>query len=698
MDRGQAEHLLQTAVANPGARFRHGQWKAIDALVNQRRKLMVVQRTGWGKSAIYFISTRILRDRGAGATVIVSPLLALMRNQIEAADRLGIRAQTINSTNREDWDAIKREILGDRIDAVLISPERLSNEGFVETVLLPIADRVGLLVVDEVHCVSDWGHDFRPDYRRLTNVFQQLPPNMPVLGTTATANNRVIEDVQQQLGDIDVQRGALVRESLSLQTLRLADQAARLAWLAQHVPQMTGTGIVYVLTKRDAEQVADWLKQKGIAARAYYSGARHDAFPDSNAYRQHLEAQLLNNEIKVLVATTALGMGYDKPDLGFVIHYQAPSSVVSYYQQVGRAGRAIESAVGIMLAGKEDQEIHDYFRRTAFPAESDVTAVLNALEGSDGVSVVELQGHLNLRSSQIDKVLKVLGVESPAPVIKLGSKWQRTAVHFELDHDRIERLTNQREIEWQEIQDYIDTDACLMAYLQRALDDPDVSDCGRCANCLGGSIVGEDVEHRLEVEATRFLRKSEFPFEPKKQVAAGAFPEYGFTGNLGSDLQASEGRILSRWGDAGWGRVVAADKHLGHFRDALVEAVAELLERRWQPDPSPEWVTCVPSLNHPDLVPDFAARLAARLRLPFHGVIQKVRANDPQKNQQNRFHQCRNLDGVFAVSEVVDDAPVLLVDDVIDSGWTVTVLAAILRQSGSGPVFPVALASASLGG
>ena len=698
MDRGRAEKLLRTAVADPGAHFRQGQWEAIDALVNVRRKLMVVQRTGWGKSAIYFISTRILRDRGAGATVIVSPLLALMRNQIDAADRLGIRAETINSTNTTDWEDIKREILEDRIDALLISPERLSNEKFVETVLLPIADRVGLLVVDEVHCISDWGHDFRPDYRRLTNVLRQMPPNMPVLGTTATANDRVIEDVQQQLGDIDVQRGKLVRESLSLQTLRLAGQAARLGWLAQCIPQLPGTGIVYVLTIRDAERVAEWLTSQGIAARPYHSNVEHEEFPDSNAYRQHLETQLLNNEIKALVATTALGMGYDKPDLGFVIHYQAPSSVVSYYQQVGRAGRAIERAVGIMLAGSEDQEIHDYFRRTAFPPEPDVVAVLNALEGSEGLSSVELQGHLNLRRGQIDKVLKVLGVENPAPVIKLGSKWQRTAVHFEMDHERIERLTNQREIEWLEIQEYVDTDECLMAYLQRALDDPDVSDCGHCANCLGRPVVDEDVEHRLEVEAARFLRKSEFPFKPKKQVAAGAFPQYGFTGNLGPELQAAEGRILSRWGDAGWGHIVAADKHSGRFRDALVEAVAEMMERRWRPDPSPGWVTCVPSLNHPVLVPDFAARLAARLRLPFQAVIWKTRSNEPQKNQQNRFHQCRNLDGVFAVSEVVSDAPVLLVDDVIDSGWTVTVLAAILRQSGSGPVFPVALASASIGG
>jgi ATP-dependent DNA helicase RecQ len=470
-------------------------------------------------------------------------------------------------------------------------------------------------------------------------------------------SNSSVADVQQQLGEIGIQRGPLVRDSLSLQTLRLPDQAARLAWLAKRIPELPGTGIVYVLTIRDAEQVAAWLSSQGIAARAYFGSVAHDDFPDSNTYRQHLEEQLLGNQVKALVATTALGMGYDKPDLGFVIHYQAPSSVVSYYQHVGRAGRALDHAVGVLLSGREDDDIHEYFRGTAFPPERDVVAILNALDESEGMSIVELQRHLNLRQNQIDKVLKILSVENPAPIIKLGTKWQRTPVPFEMDRDRIEHLTHQRELEWQQIQEYIETKDCLMA----------------------------------------FLRKSEFPFKPKKQVAAGAFPEYEFRGNLPPDLQASEGRILSRWGDSGWGALVAVDKHAGHFRDELVEAMAEMVERRWLPNPQPQWVTCVPSLNHPTLVPTFAARLAARLRLPFHEVIQKVRDNEPQKNQQNRFHQCRNLDGAFALTDNINRTPVLLVDDVIDSGWTVTVLAALLRRSGSGPVYPVALASTSTG-
>ena len=697
MERDAAETLLQTAVGDPKVRFRPGQWEAIYALVNHRRKLMVVQRTGWGKSLVYFISTRILRDRGSGLTVLVSPLLALMRNQIEAANRLGIRAETINSTNQENWPEISQAMLNDKVDAILISPERLSNEEFVGDVLLPVADRVGLLVVDEVHCISDWGHDFRPDYRRLVNVLRQMPPNMPILGTTATANNRVIEDVQAQLGDIEIQRGPLVRDSLVLQTLRLPDQASRLAWLAQHIPELPGTGIVYVLTIRDAEQVAAWLNQQDIVARAYYGSVKHDDFENSNQYRQHLEDLLLSNNIKVLVATTALGMGYDKPDLGFVIHFQAASSVVAYYQQVGRAGRAIDTAYGVLLSGKEDEDIHDYFRHNAFPDECDVNAILDVLADHDELSVYQLEQHLNLRQGHINKVLKFLSVENQAPVIKEDGGWRRTPVPFQMDHERIEHLTTQRETEWQEVQDYINSGSCLMAFLRNALDDPETDNCGRCAVCLSKPVVGIDVGHTLAIAAAQYLKHVEMPFKPNKQVAAEAFQVYGFRGKLPAELQAQEGRILSRWGDAGWGGLVVEDKHAGHFRDELVEAVAEMLEQRWQPSSAPQWITYVPSLKHPTLVPDFAQRLAARLELQFVDAVHKVVDNEPQKNQQNRFHQCRNLDGVFEIMDGIPNTPMLLVDDIIDSGWTITILAALLRQAGSGPIYPVALASTSTG-
>jgi ATP-dependent DNA helicase RecQ len=380
-----------------------------------------------------------------------------------------------------------------------------------------------------------------------------------------------------------------------------------------------------------------------------------------------------------------------------VIHYQAAGSVVAYYQQVGRAGRAIDSAYGVLLSGREDDDIHEYFRRSAFPDERHVNAILAVLAEHDELSVRQLEEHLNLRQGQIDKALKILSVENPAPVIKQGSKWRRTPVPFSMDHERIEHLTQQRELEWQEVQDYIDSEGCLMAYLRNALDDPETNDCGRCAVCLDEPVVGIDVERSLAIAAALFLRHAEMPFKPKKQVAAGAFQVYGFRGNLRPELQASEGRILSRWGDAGWGGLVDFDKHAGHFLEELVEAVAEMMAQRWQPEPAPQWVTCVPSINHPTLVPDFALRLANRLGILFVDAIHKLLDNEPQKYQQNRFHQCRNLDGVFEISGEVPETPVLLVDDVIDSGWTVTVLVALLRQAGSGPVYPVTLASTSTG-
>ena len=380
-----------------------------------------------------------------------------------------------------------------------------------------------------------------------------------------------------------------------------------------------------------------------------------------------------------------------------MIHYQAPGSVVAYYQQVGRAGRGIERAVGILMSGDEDDDIHEYFRGSAFPPERWVNSILAELEESDGLTTMQLEEAVNLRRGQIDHVLKFLSVDNPAPVIKDGSKWQRTPVPFNMDHDRIQHLTQQREAEWDEVQNYIDEPGCLMEFLARALDDPHPQPCGKCECCMDRPIVATTFTRDAAVQAGRFLRQAEIPLECKKQVARDAFLEYGFRGNLPAGLRAEEGRILSRWGDAGWGRVVAEDKHNLHFRDELVDAVAQMIRDRWHPNPAPTWVTCIPSRTHRALVPDFAERLANELGLPFVPVITKIKDNEPQKRQQNRFHQCRNLDGVFAINEQVSDQPLLLVDDVADSAWTLTVAAALLRRAGSGPVWPLALATSSMG-
>ncbi|MBD2211706.1 RecQ family ATP-dependent DNA helicase [Nostoc linckia FACHB-104] len=689
----KALFLLRQALNNSTADFRAGQWEAIEELIEKRSRLLVIQRTGWGKSLVYFLATRLLRDQGAGCTLLISPLLALMRNQITAAQRIGIKAATINSSNTDEWEAVKKQMLVDEVDILLISPERLANEEFRDKILLPISGRIGLFVVDEAHCISDWGHDFRPDYRRIVRILQLIPQNIPVLATTATANNRVVNDINAQLGsNISISRGDLIRQSLKLQNLDLPSPAARMAWLAEHIPSLPGSGIIYTLTVRDSERVADWLKTQNINAKAYHSNL-------DSAVRVILEDELLQNKIKVLVATTALGMGFDKPDLGFVIHYQRPGSVVHYYQQVGRAGRAVEIAYGILLSGHEDDDITDYFINTAFPPAIHTQEVLSVLNDAvDGFSITQLEQQLNLSRGQIDKVLKLLSLESPAPITKQGSKWYATPINYHPDTQKITQLTQIRRQEQARMLEYMQSQQCLMAFLATELDDPNPSACGKCAVCIGKALLPVNYKMELVNQAILYLRRSDQIIYPRKQWPSQALTSYEFSGNIRNDLKAEEGRALSLWGDSGWGELVKQGKYTNdHFDDALVQGVYEMIQR-WQLQPFPTWITCVPSLNRPELVPNFAQRLAAQLNLPFIPIVQKIRQTQLQKNMSNSYQQAHNLDGAFVVKNWLGiSGSVFLIDDMVDSRWTFTVIAALLRKAGSGMVFPVALALNSLG-
>lgn len=692
----RALQYLGKALNNPKATFREGQWESIEGLLAQKT-LLVVQCTGWGKSMVYFLATRLLRDQGAGPTLLISPLLSLMRNQLEAANRLGVKARTINSSNADEWEHIQEELASNEVDVLLISPERFANSDFQQGVLSIMAEKIGIFVIDEAHCISDWGHDFRPDYRRIVRVLQAIPPNVPVLATTATANNRVVHDVMSQLGsDIELIRGPLVRESLKLQNISMPSPAARMAWLVHTIPNLTDSGIIYTLTQRDAERLTEWLQVNGIGAKAYHAGISNR--DDATSSRELLEQELLNNDVKVLVATVALGMGFDKPDLGFVIHFQRPASVVHYYQQVGRAGRAVDEAYGILLCGEEDDHIADYFIRSAFPPQQHIQAILDVLEKSDdGLSVLTLQRVLNLRRKQIDKTIKFLTVESPSPITKVGSKWHVTAsaASYEIDQGYVNSITQTRRLEQAQMQEYMSYRGCLMEFLERALDDPNPHPCGKCRNCDESQLLDETYDEGLANRAALFLRRSHQPIEPRKQwPIKDMFAHYSFPArNISPTLQASEGRALSLWRDAGWGQMVANGKYqTGRFTDELVEACVEMLSQ-WQPTPTFQWIACIPSDNHPDLVPDFAQRLANALNLPFAPCIKKVRHNKQQKFMENSFQQARNLDGVFNIDmELMNQSPCLLVDDMVDSRWTFTVAAALLRQAGCETVHPLALA------
>jgi ATP-dependent DNA helicase RecQ len=666
---------------------REHQMEAIRDLVAGRKRVLCVQRTGWGKSAVYFIATALLRREGAGPTLLVSPLLALMRNQIEAARRLGVRAMTINSTNRDDWDAVRDALEADHVDLLLISPERLNNPLFREAMLPLFMERVGLLVVDEAHCISDWGHDFRPDYRRISDVLAGLADDVAVLCTTATANDRVVADIAEQLAigsdarHLTTYRGPLARPSLRLEVVDLPDPAHRLAWLATWLPRFEGSGIVYCLTIRDASVVAEWLESQGIGALAY-SGEIAD--------EQRLEAErrLLANEVKAIVATSALGMGYDKPDLGFVVHYQAPSSAIAYYQQVGRAGRAVDAAHVVLLRGAEDRAIQDFFIETAFPSRELVHRTLEILERSDvPVTLPALQAEVNLGRGRLEAMLKVLDVEGA--VRREGSGWALTGAAWEYDARRYEAVTEQRRRE-QDAMFALGRDGrCLMQSLQDALDDPASERCGRCAVCTEPRFAG-DVDEGLAREATDVLRSRPLTLSVRRQTPRTA-DEPGR--RLPPELLIEEGRALARSGDGGWDPLIRRGRAAGRFDDALVEACATLV-RRWSPQPALGWVAAIPSKRSGALVPDFARRLATALDLDFADVLERVGDGPPQREMRNSAQQVANVRGQFRVMTAPPEGSGLLVDDVRFSGWTLTMVGAQLRQKCGGSVFPLVLSLA----
>jgi ATP-dependent DNA helicase RecQ len=704
--RERAEAVLAT-LAGPGARLREDQWTAIHALVAERRRALVVQRTGWGKSAVYFVATALLRADGAGPTVIVSPLLALMRNQIDAAARAGIHAATVNSANTSDWERTYAAVADGEVDVLLVSPERLNNPDFRDRVLPRLTATAGMLVVDEAHCVSDWGHDFRPDYRRLRALIAELPAGIPVLATTATANDRVVVDVTEQLGlapnalpgsdrrcearrglagdgaaEPLVLRGSLDRESLRLSVVRLATPAQRLGWLADHLDALPGAGIVYTLTIAAAEEVADFLRERGHPV-ASYTGKTDPA------ERLAAEADLLENRVKALVATSALGMGFDKPDLGFVVHLGAPASPVAYYQQIGRAGRAVERAEVVLLPGREDRDIWAYFASLAFPPEPLVRQTLSVL-GAEPLSTAAVETRVDLSRTRLEMLLKVL--DSDGAVRRVKGGWVATGEEWVYDRERHQRIAEARRAEQRAMLDYIDTTGCRMQFLRRQLDDPAAERCGRCDTCTTPAW-SSDVDAAAAAAAQERISRPGVEVVPRKQWPSG-MAELGVpaSGRIPAGELAEPGRVIGRLSDIGWGtrlrELVGGDDAPvpGDVLDACVRVLAG-----WGWAERPVGVVGIGSRTRPHQLEHLARRIAEIGRLPLLGTLAPAGPRPAE-----HANSAQRLAAVWSAFEPpafgVPAGPVLLVDDVIDSGWTATVAARMLRRAGASAVLPFALA------
>jgi ATP-dependent DNA helicase RecQ len=699
--RAAAERHLR-ALAGDAARLRDDQWTAIRALVAEKRRALVVQRTGWGKSAVYFVATALLRVDGAGPTVIVSPLLALMRNQVDAAARAGIHARTINSANLEDWEQIHAEIREGAVDVLLVSPERLNNPGFRDNVLPRLTGTAGLIVIDEAHCISDWGHDFRPDYRRIKTLLDTLPAGIPVLATTATANSRVTLDVAEQMStgesDVLVLRGSLDRDSLRLAVVSLPTAAMRLAWLAANLRggALAGSGIIYTLTVAAAYETAAFLREQGIEVTAY-SGK------DDQAHRLAAEEDLLANRVKALVATSALGMGFDKPDLGFVVHLGAPQSPVAYYQQIGRAGRGVERADVVLLPGREDRDIWAYFASLAFPPERQVRATIQSLaEAGRPLSTAALETHVDLSRGRLESMLKVLDVDGA--VTRTTGGWAATGMPWAYDGERYERVARERSREQQAMLAYQATDGCRMEFLRRELDDPEAGPCGRCDNCTGRPWQSEVPQDGAEAARQRLLRPG-VTVEPRKMWPTG-MRDLGIddaSGKIPAARVAEPGRALGRLTDVGWGGTLRAlfadgapdEPVTAQLTDAMVQVLAA-----WDWARRPASVVTLPSRSRPVLVASLGERIAAIGRLGYLGSLGYATPDGPGPRRHNSAQRLSTVWRALTVPHelraaiaAAGDGPVLLVDDQIDTGWTMTVAAALLRDAGVTAVLPLALAA-----
>ena len=706
--RARATAILADLTGRTDAAFHPGQYEAIEALVADRRRALVVQRTGWGKSAVYFIAALLRRREGAGPALIVSPLLALMRDQVRAAERAGVRAAAINSANVAEWRDIEQLLDDDAVDVLFVSPERLVNPRFRAEQLPRLVASLGLLVIDEAHCISDWGHDFRPDYRRIRDLIGELGDGVPVLATTATANQRVVDDVAEQLGtggrDVFTLRGALARDSLRLGVLELGTAHRRLAWLAEHLDTLPGSGIVYCLTVSAAEDAAAFLAKAGHQVLPYTG--RTDA-----AERQAAEEALQANEVKALVATSALGMGFDKPDLGFVVHIGAPSSPVAYYQQVGRAGRATERADVLLLPGIEDRDIWHWFATNAMPTQARADAVLGALAEADRpLSVPALEARVDLRRGPLELLLKVLAVDGAVEYVSGG--WVSTGRPWHYDAERYERIAAARVAEQDAMLAYQALDSCRMAFLTRQLDDPHATPCGRCDACAG-AWYATDVTVTTDRNASDALDRVGVPVAPRALWPTG-LDRLGVradgktvSGKIPAAAQAEPGRVVARLTDLGWGgplRELFASDADGRPIDA--EVPAELgraclrVLKAWDWDERPAAVVWVPSVGRPRLVESLATGIATAGRLPLLGPLALSPDAAAGRGASNSAYRVRDLWERFGVPDQLRaqlpelPGPVLLVDDLIDSRWTMTVAARLLRRGGAASVLPFALALA----
>lgn len=714
--------------------FYDEQWEAIQRILNGERILMI-QRTGFGKSLCYqFPATQF-----DGITVIFSPLIALMRDQVKALNKKGIPARYINSEQTvEENSATIQDALDGKVKILYIAPERQENAEWIEATRKM---NLSMVVIDEAHTISVWGHDFRPAFRRIINLVKLLPQSLPVLATTATATNRVQSDIEHQIGGrLTTIRGQLVRDNFRLYVIKVHSEDEKLVWLAQNLHQIDGTGLIYTGTRVNTEIYAKWLVYNNINAINYNAG--HDA--DT---RKDIENGLMHNRYKCVVSTNALGMGIDKPDIRFIIHTQIPASPIHYYQEIGRAGRDDKPTTIILFYNEqkdkngieEDYKLPKAFIDGARPSKEKYLKAIDALR-QEPLSERGLMKATNLKQTQI-RVIKADLIDQGIAKEVVDGKSKVLEYQFgaqELDTQSFEDLRILKLKELDAMVGYVNTSQPRMQYLCEFLDDDNNMEYSDCDNTTLDKLtvaLTDEWQKKLSdfrenyfpiLEVSETTSKTHKPSNIKWSINIPSenkidvykndqlfssqscvinwnnfsveereFVESLLVSHLARKSHIVNGVAASYYGVSNVGSALHRSKYEngGDFPDFLLRLTLKAFFKTFG-NSKFDMVLYVPPTHSGDLVKNFAVKFASVIKVPVSHKLVKIRQTSEQKVFQNSYLKQENVKDAFSYlsPEEINGKKIILLDDIFDSGATIKEIGKLLTTMGAEIIVPIAIA------
>lgn len=733
MTRDLAEYKLKSIFGID--HFYDEQWEAVSHILSGERILMI-ERTGFGKSLCYqFPATQF-----PGITVIFSPLIALMRDQVNGLIKKGIPAAFVNSeqTREENEETIQKALNGE-IKIIYIAPERQEDEKWIEATR---SMNLSMIVIDEAHTISTWGHDFRPAFRRIAELVRLLPSHLPVFATTATATTQVQLDIEKQIGGtLTTIRGSLVRKNFQLQVIRVQSEDEKMIWLAKNLSEFIGTGLIYTGTRVDTEIYSNWLQYNGIEAIDYNAGLDVES-------RKSIEDGLMENKWKCIVSTNALGMGIDKSDIRFVIHTQIPESPIQYYQEIGRAGRdGLPTKIILFFNEKEsgvdgietDCLLPHAFIESARPQKNKYEKVIDYLK-EESLTEREIIKKSNLKSAQVRTIKYDLIEQGIVKEVQNGSakiiEYQYDAPAF--DYDRYDVLRDQKLNDLGAMVDYVYTSMPRMKYLCLFLDSDEDIAYSNCDNTdlpklsfVEDSVLRAKLQEYREtyfpeLELAESSHKS-FSIDEETRTQLQVKIPYPFTidvfrnhelvnryvnnikvkdfssievERLKELLQVhkekshiTNGIAASYYGVSNVGSAIHRSKYEsgGDFPDFLLRLMLKAFGKRFGKFKY-DLVLYVPPTHSGDLVRHLAEKFSHVIKVPLSHDLRKTRATQEQKVFQNAYSKQDNVAEAFDINENVNGKSIILIDDIFDSGATVKEVAKMLTSKGAKYITPVVIA------